>query len=190
MTLGPHPDPVGRADQAALRFSPVREQVGEEVGMEVAVEWAEAWVSWVAPEDLAGASLVGDPHSDPRPTPDHTTSWALEGYLALVVAVEEGVGEAEEVVDSPPVAPLSSTCHQTSVRLCTRGPDSIPCCPQEGWGGPEEVVRPTLGSACLHSSSTDKVDTHSTALRYLEAEAPEVPRMGPCLQWEEAWAPG
>lgn len=95
--------------------------------------------------------------------------------------------EAEEEVDSPLVAPLSSICHQTSVHPCTPGQDSIPCCLQAVWEVPEEVGHPTLGLACLHSSSMDRVDTHSTAHHYLVVEAPEGPHMAPCLPWEEAW---
>ena len=97
------------------------------------------------------------------------------------------VAEAgEEEVDSPPVALLSSICHQTSVHQCILGQDSIPCYLQGLWEVPEEVGLLTLGLACLpSSSSTDRVDTHSTAHRYLVVEAPEGPHMAPCLLWEE-----
>ncbi len=100
------------------------------------------------------------------------------------------VGEEEEEVDSPLVALLSSICLQTSVHPCTPGQDSIPCCLQGLWEVPEEVDHPTLGLAYLHSSSTDRVDTHSTAHHYLVVEAPEDPHMAPCLPWEEAWVLG
>lgn len=104
----------------------------------------------------------------------------------------EAVGEAEEeaAVDSRLVALLSSICHQVSVHPCTRGQASIPCCLRGLWEAPEEAGHPTLDLACLHSSSMDRADTHSTAHRYLVAEAPGDPHMAPCLQWEEAWALG
>lgn len=98
----------------------------------------------------------------------------------------EAVGEEEAVVDSRLVALLSSICHQTSVHPCTPGQDSIPCCLQGLWEVPEEEGRPTLGLACLHSSSTDRVDIHSTAHHCLVVEAPEGPHMAHCLPWEEA----
>lgn len=100
------------------------------------------------------------------------------------------VGEEEGVVDSPLVALLSSTCHQTSVHPCTQGQDSIPCCLRELWEVPEEGGHPTLGLACLHSSSMDRVDTHLTAHHYLVVEAPGGPHTAPCLPWEEAWVLG
>ncbi|KAK5854894.1 hypothetical protein PBY51_005046 [Eleginops maclovinus] len=96
-----------------------------------------------------------------------------------------GAAAGEEVVDSPPVALLSSICHQTLVHRCTLGQDSIPCYLQGLWEVPEEVGLPTLGLACLPSSNTDRVDTHSIAHRYLVVEAPEGPHMAPCLPWEE-----
>lgn len=102
----------------------------------------------------------------------------------------EAVGEEEAVVDSPLAALLSSICHQTSVHPCTLGQDSIPCYLQGLWEVLEEGGRPTLGLACLHSSSTDRVDTHSTAHHYLVAEAPEGPHMARSLPWEEAWVLG
>lgn len=100
------------------------------------------------------------------------------------------VGEEEGVVDSPLVALLSSTCHQTSVHPCTQGQDSIPCCLRGLWEVPEEGGHPTLGLACLHSSSTDRVDTHLIAHHYLVVEAPGGPHTAPCLPWEEAWVLG
>lgn len=102
----------------------------------------------------------------------------------------EVAGEEEEVVDSPLVALLSSICHQISVHPCTPGQVSIPCCLQGPWEVLEEGGHPTLVLACLHSSSMDRVDTHSTAHRYLVVEAPEGPHMAPCLPWEQAWVPG
>lgn len=99
-------------------------------------------------------------------------------------------GEEEEAVDSPLVAPLSSICRQISVLLCTLVQDSIPCCLLGVWEVQEEGGHPILGLACLHSSSTDRVDTHSTAHHYLVVEAPEGPHMARCLLWGEAWVPG
>ena len=96
------------------------------------------------------------------------------------------VGE-EEVVDSPLVALLNSICHQTSVHLCTLGQDSIQCCLQGVWEVLQEGGHPILGLACLHSSSMDRVDTHSTAHHYLVEGAPEDPHMALFLPWEEAW---
>lgn len=103
-------------------------------------------------------------------------------------AVEEE--EEEVVVDSPLVAPLSSTCHQTSVHLCTPDQVSIQCCLREVWEVLEEEGHLTLGLACLHNSSMDRVDIHSTAHHYLVVEVPEGPHMAPYLPWEEAWVLG
>lgn len=97
-----------------------------------------------------------------------------------------GEEEEEEVEDSPLVALLSSIYHQTSVHPCTPGQHSTPCCLLEVWEVPEEGGHPTLDLVCLHSSSTDRVDTHSTVPHYLVVEAPEGPHMGPCLLWV-AW---
>lgn len=99
----------------------------------------------------------------------------------------EVVGEEEEVVDSPLVALLSSICLQTLAHLCTPDQVSIQCCLPGVWEVPEEGGHPTLGLACLHSSSMDRVDTHSTAHHCLEVEVPEDPHMAPYLPWEEAW---
>lgn len=105
--------------------------------------------------------------------------------MEVVVGVAVA-GEAEEVVDSLLVALLSSTCHQASVHPCIPDQDSTPCCLQGVWEVLEEGDHPTLGLAYLHSSSMDRVGTHSTVLRYLVVEAQE----GHCLPWEEAWARG
>lgn len=136
----------------------------------------------------AAANLDGGYRSDLHPTLVLTTSLALEECLALEVAAV-GVG-VEEGVGSPLVALLSSTCPQTLAHPCTPGQDSIPCCLQGLWEVLGEGGHPTLGLACLHSSNTDRVDTHSTAHHYLVAEVPEGPRMAPCLLWEEAWVLG
>lgn len=102
-----------------------------------------------------------------------------------------GAAAGEEgVVAFPLVALLSSTCHPTLAHPCIRGQDSIPCCLQGLWEALGEGGRPTLGLACLRSSNTDRVDTHSTARRYLVAEVPGGPHMAPCLPWEEAWVLG
>lgn len=97
----------------------------------------------------------------------------------------EAVEVEEERVASLLVAPLSSICHPALVHPCIQGQDSIPCCPQEVWEDLEEGGHHTLDLGCLHSS-TDRVGTHLTALRYLVVEAQE----GPCLPWEEAWVQG
>lgn len=96
------------------------------------------------------------------------------------VAVVEAVQVV--VVDSPPVALHSSICPQTSVHLCTPDQVSIQCCHQGLWVALEEGGLPTLGSACLHSSSMHRADTHSTAHHYLVVEAPEGPHMALYLQ--------
>lgn len=101
----------------------------------------------------------------------------------MVVVV---VGEVVEEEDSLLVAPLSSVCHQTSAHPCTLDQDSIPCCLRELWEVLEEEGPLTLVLACLRRNSTDRVGTHSIALRYLGVEAHE----GPCLQWEGAWVLG
>ena len=103
---------------------------------------------------------------------------------------EAVVEEEVEVVASPLVAPHSSICHQTSVPPCTRGPALTPCCLQGVWEDLVEEGHPTLGLACLHSSSMDRADTRSTAHLYPVAEAPEGPHMAPCLPWVEAWVLG
>lgn len=185
-----HPDLAGQVDQPALRFFPAQAQA-EEVGMEAAaVELPEAWASWEAPEDQAAASPGGGHRSALQPTLDLTTSLALEGCLASEVVAGEAAGEEAEAADSPLVALLSSICHQTSAPPCTRGQVSIPCCLQGVWEVPEEGGHPTLGSACLRSSSTDRVDTRSTAHPCLVAEALGGPHMAHCLPWEEAWVLG
>lgn len=185
-----HPDLAGQVDQVALRFFPAQAQA-EEVGMEAAVaELPEAWASWEAPEGQAAASPDGGHRSALRPTLDLTTSLALEECLASEVVVGEAAAEEAEAVDSPLVALLSSICHQTSALPCTRGQVSIPCCLQGAWEALEEGGHPTLGLACLHSSSTDRVDTRSTAHPCLVAEALEGPLMAHSLPWEEAWVLG
>lgn len=120
-----------------------------------------------------------------HPTLDPTTSSALEECLALQVVVGEAVGEEVEVVDSHLVGLLSSICHQILVRPCILGQDSIRCCLRGEWEALEEEDHPTLGLTCPHSS-TDRVGTHSIALRYLVVEAPE----DHYLPWEEEWVLG
>jgi len=111
---------------------------------------------------------------------DPTTSWALEECLDLEPVVVVAVGEVEE--DFLPLAPLSLICHPILVPQCILGQDSMPCYLLGVWEVLEEGGHPTLGLACLHSHSTDRVGTLSTAHHYLEVEAHE----GPCLPWEEA----
>lgn len=152
-------------------------------------EWAPAWGSWEARGGQVVVSPEGGHHSDPRPMPDRTTSSDLEDCLALEAVVGGVLGE--EGQGSPPVAPLSSICHQTLVLLCTPDPGSIPCCLQGVWEARgEEGGHPTLALEYLRNSSTDKEDTHSTARHYLVAAVPEGPRMVLCLRWEGPWVLG
>lgn len=185
MTLDPHPDPVVPADR--VRFFRTQGRA-EPAGTGPEAEWAEAWGSWEARGGQAVVSLEGDRHSDRHPMPDLTTSWGLEECLAS----EVGVGLlGEEEVDSPQAAPLSLTCHRTSVLRCTPDLVSIPCCPQGVWEVQgEEGGHPTHALEYLHSSSMAKEDTHLTAPRYLAVEVPEGPHTVRYLPWEEAWVPG
>lgn len=184
-TLDPHPDPAALADR--VRFFRTQGRA-EPVGTGPEAGWAEPWGSWQAQRGQAVASPGGDRRLDRQPMLDLTTSSGLEECLASQV----GVGVlGEEEGASPQAAPLSLTCHRTSVLRCTQDLVSIPCCPQGVWEVQgEEGGHPTHALEYLHNSSTAREDTRLTAPRYLAVEGPEGPHTVHCLPWEEAWVPG